>query len=240
MSVYPSLSRQVAPGPTQFINVGDIGNAGNGGQPNPPTIVPQYPGTFPRVNLNPKFKIGEYNNAEESYHFPRFFKAWEMQRNTNNPIGNYSASSVGLGVPGNAANGYNKATQGRIPMPWAPYNPRVLGVQGGDSQSYPYNENQTTVEGQLVLRQPYGFNVNMGEEQQIGAGMPVFTIEGTLGNTPIKLEGKRDSGLRADPGGGRAIPRQRGSNMGRLENKQMGDMIADGVQNEILRLRGPQ
>ena len=48
MSVYPSLSRQVAPGPTQFINVGDIGNAGNGGQPKPAT-TPE-PGTVLRAD----------------------------------------------------------------------------------------------------------------------------------------------------------------------------------------------
>lgn len=243
MSVYPSLSQSVGRGPVPYIHPTDIsiGNAGNGGQPNPPTIVPQMPGTFPRVNLNPKFKIGEYNNAEESYNFPRFTKYWEMQRNTNNPIGNYGASAMGLGVPGSAANGYNKATQGRTPMPWAPYNPRVLGVQGGFSQSYAYNENQTTLEGSLLLRQPLGFNVNMGEEQMIGAGMAVPTFQGTIGGMDVNIRATMDDGMKEATGGGRRVPKNltqpMGSNATAMYNDEIDSRVGEELELKLLRDR---
>lgn len=207
MSVYPSLARPHAPGLEPLINFDDgIGNSGNGGRPNNPTIPPQHPGTFPRVNLNPKFKIGEYNNAEESYHLPRLNEYWKNRRNTNNPIGNYDISNVGLGVPGNAGNGYNKATAARRPMPWTPYDPQSLGVRGGLSQTYPYNENAMTVEGSLKLREPFGFNINRGEQQRVGAGFPLFEIKGEAFGQKVNLALTQPSGYMDDPGGGRPIP----------------------------------
>lgn len=173
--------------PKPYVMATDVkaGNAGNGDRVNNPTIPPQYPGTFPRVNLNPQFQIGAYNNAEESYHYPRFNEYWKQQRNTNNPIGDYVTNgtegynyALGPGNPrlatvGNAETGSNTdfpIGAGKRPMPFAPYNPAVLGVQGGYSQSYPYNKNQTNLEGGVKRVWSLPFNVNEGEPVDIVPG----------------------------------------------------------------------
>lgn len=172
--------------PKPYVKATDTktGNAGNGDRPNNPTIPPQYPGSFPRVNLNPQFRIGEYNNAEESYHYPRFTEYWKQQKNSNNPIGEYVTNGTGgynyalgpgnpgLATVGNAENGSNTPYPlgaGKRPPPFAPYNPAVLGVQGGSSQSYPYNPNQTNLEGGVQRVWNYAFNVNEGEPVEIDA-----------------------------------------------------------------------
>ena len=152
-----------------------VGNAGSGGRPNPPTIVPQQPGSFPRVNLNPVFQIGAYNNAEESYHYPRFTEYWKQQHNTNNPV---RAAAMGKGVqggiPGNSGDGGNetKLGTGYGVRPWAPYDLGQLGVDSGISQSFPYNKNSTNLEGEVFRTWQFSDNMNFGEPNVILAGKP--------------------------------------------------------------------
>jgi len=200
------------------------GNAGNGDRVNNPTIPPQYPGTFPRVNLNPRFRIGEYNNAEESYHFPRFTEYWRQQQNTNNPIGDYAVNGTRgynyalgqmnprLTTVGNAANGGNTSYPlgaGHKPPPFAPYNPAVLGVQGGISQSYPYNPNQTNLEGGNTRVWPIPFNVNEGEPIDVDATMGLASdadiddyvdqLKREMGGGSVEVKVKREAmPLKAD------------------------------------------
>jgi len=136
-----------------------IGNSNNGGVTRGGNNVPQYPGSFPRVNLNPQFQIGAYNNAEESYNYPRFTKSWQQNYNTNNPIGLLDISRT----TGNAGNGSNRGglTPFNPPPLWGSYNLATLGVQGGPNQSEAYNPVQTNLEGgvQRTLQLP---NVNLG------------------------------------------------------------------------------
>ena len=149
------------------------GNSGNGGRPNPPTIVPQQPGSFPRVNLNPVFQIGDYNNAEESCHFPRFNEYWKQQYNTNNPIkATPGPKSKFGGLHGNAGEGNNGVGWGAGfgLRPWTPYDLKTLGVDSGISQSFPYNPNSTTLEGQLNRVWQFNQNINDGEPVTILGG----------------------------------------------------------------------
>ena len=136
-----------------------LGNANNGGNRFTAVQVPQFPGSFPRVNLNPQFQIGAYNNAEESYNFPRHTKYWNHDYNTNNPIGLNNISRT----LGNAGNGGNRGglTPFNPPILWGQYNLATLGVQGGPNQTFAYNPNQTNLEGgtKHVAQLP---NVNLG------------------------------------------------------------------------------
>ena len=163
-----------------------IGNAGNGGRPNTPTIPPQYPGSFPRVNLNPKFRIGAYNNAEESFHFPRFNPYWKNQFNTNNPINPKGWSNSQGPKIGSAGGGHNgtlayKVGAGYTTSGWGNYNLGQLGVFSGISQSFPYKKNSTTVEGSVQRVWQNGGNLNVGEQTQVLPG--IITKSGdTVGN----------------------------------------------------------
>jgi hypothetical protein len=151
-----------------------MGNAGNGGTPNPPTIVPQQPGSFPRVNLNPVFRIGAYNNAEESFNFPRHNEYWRQQYNTNNPIGAAEGTNNGYGGPmGNAGNGGNETYMfgaGYTPRNFAPYDLSQLGAVSGMSQTYAYNKNATHVEGGVERVWNFPTNLNMGQESEVLEG----------------------------------------------------------------------
>lgn len=152
------------------------GNAGNGGRPNTPTILPQYPGSFPRVNLNPKFRIGAYNNAEESFHFPRFNHYWKNQFNTNNPINPKGWSYTNGPKIGGSGNGNNgsltyQSGAGYKTSGWGKYSLGQLGVLSGISQSYPYNKNSTTVEGSLNRVWTNGDNLNIGDQTQVLPGV---------------------------------------------------------------------
>jgi hypothetical protein len=178
MNIQPGITVPVRGEPPLFLNK-SMGNAGNGGTPNPPTIVPQQPGSFPRVNLNPVFQLGAYNNAEESYNFPRFNEYWKQQYNTNNPIGAAEGSNNGYGGPmGNAANGGNDIYMfgsGYTPRPFAPYDLSQLGARSGVSQSYPYNKNATNLEGGNERVWKWPFNLNIGESIEVAAGAPLPT-----------------------------------------------------------------
>jgi hypothetical protein len=149
----------------------DIGNAGNGGQPNPPTIPNQQPGTFPRVNLSKEFVIGGYNNQLESFHFPRFTKSWEDKFYSNNPIGFQSWTDAPGGPVGLQGNGNNQNGAGYTPSSWAPYNVASLGAIAGNSQSYPYNKNALNPDGGVQNAWNFTDNVNEGEEQDVVLGV---------------------------------------------------------------------
>jgi len=151
-----------------------IGNAGNGGAPNPPTIPNQHPGTFPRVNLHPVFRIGAYNNAEESFRSTTLNpEYWKKQYNTNNPIGFQEWGPEPGGKTGNAGNGDNKNGGpfgcGYRPTPWAPYDVASLGARAGTSQSYPYNANALHVDGGNDHSWNFSNNVNRGNPQDYGS-----------------------------------------------------------------------
>jgi hypothetical protein len=159
------------------------GNAGNGGRPNTPTIPPQRPGTFPRVNLNPQFQIGAYNNAMESFHHPRFNEYWKHQFNTNNTINPKGWSYTGglkLGGSGGGNSGSSpyKAGAGYTTKPWDKYDLKQLGVYSGISQSYPYNRNSTSLEGGVQRVWTNGQNVNTGEESQVLPGLIIIDPDG--------------------------------------------------------------
>lgn len=195
MNIQPGITVPVAPGPSQRIFPTNVrqGNAGNGGNPNPPTIVPQFPGTFPRVNLNPEFVIGGYNNAEESYHYPRFEEYWNDYYYSNNPVGAAEGPSAGYGGPmGNAGNGSNKTYafgSGYAPMEWTPYKLEQLGNQGGYSQSYPYNKNQTNLEGGNNRVWDYVWNVNVGDQTEVSAGTALAGAQAFLAAQRMFAEG---------------------------------------------------
>ena len=164
----------------QFKIQNRLGNAGNGGRPNPPTIVPQHPGSFPRVNLHPQFHLGAYNNAERpNAEVNRFNRYWTQQYNTNNPIGVTKAGTSEFGgVPGNAGNGDNDHSSwgaGYKQLPWIKPLAPQLGVLAGISDSFPYNPNSTSLDGQLNRVWQFGDNVNMGEPTEVVPGMPELT-----------------------------------------------------------------
>lgn len=156
--------------PQPFFITG-LGNAAIGGAPNKPFSVDQYPGTFPRVNLNPQFKIGAYNNAEApSFQLERFNEPWKMRRNTNNPIGVNSLVTK----MGNAQNGDNQAKgsgAGKKPHQWSPYQIGSLGVRAGYDQSTPYDRNAMSLDGGVRNVWQFTSNVNMGEQMEIGQGI---------------------------------------------------------------------
>ena len=158
-----------------------MGNAGNGGRPNPPTIVPQQPGSFPRVNLHPQFRIGAYNNAEESFRSTtQMNEYWKQYKNTNNPIGAADAGISDFGGPlGNAGNGDNQYAYGAgyKSRPWTPYKLQSLGVDSGISQSFPYNTNATNLEGGVNRVWQYGSNLNEGEDLEVLAGKARHDVE---------------------------------------------------------------
>ena len=164
------------------------GNAGNGGRPNIPTLIPQQPGSFPRVNLTPQFQIGAYNNAQESFHFPRFNQYWKNQFNTNNPINPKGWSythglKVGGSGGGNNGSSPYRAGAGYTTKGWDNYDMSQLGVDSGISQSFPYNRNSTSLEGGVRRVWPDGSNLNTGEESQVLPG----TI--TIGNANYNIVG---------------------------------------------------
>jgi hypothetical protein len=49
-----------------------MGNAGDGGRPNPPTIPNNPSGMRPHIIFSTDFVIGGYNNHLEYFHFSRF------------------------------------------------------------------------------------------------------------------------------------------------------------------------
>ncbi len=181
MFIQPGITVPVAPGPTARIFPTNVrqGNAGNGGQPNPPTIVPQEPGTFPNrsplMDNDPPFVIGAYNNSAESFVSPtRYEKYWNSNYYSNNPVGAAEGPTAGYGGPqGNAGDGSNQVYAfgaGYTPRAWSPYDLSQLGVQSGISQSYPYNRNQISLEGGNDLVWDYEWNVNIGEMTDVQSG----------------------------------------------------------------------
>ena len=65
-----------------------MGNAGNGERPNPPTIPNNPTGMRPRVNFSKEFFIGGYNNNLESFVSPtNFNESWKDYFYSNNSIG---------------------------------------------------------------------------------------------------------------------------------------------------------
>jgi|DEB0MinimDraft_6_1074348.scaffolds.fasta_scaffold06499_2 hypothetical protein len=140
-----------------FFNT-SIGNAGQGGAPNRPFLIPQYPGSMPRVNLNPQFQLGEYNNAEESYNFPRFNNYWEQpNQSTYNPIDQKDVTTK----IGNAGNGDNQAKgmgAGKRPMAFE------------NSVPNQYSRLTQNVEGCNKYVWPLGGNINLGEPIDIASG----------------------------------------------------------------------
>ena len=124
-----------------------MGNAGNGSNPNPPTIPENPSTTMPRVNLSKEFVIGGYNNHLESFNFPQFSKTWEDNYYSNNPIGITKWTDDPGGLIGVAGNGDNQNGAGYSPNDWSPYNVQSLEVAAGSSQSYPYNENDIYLDG---------------------------------------------------------------------------------------------
>jgi len=167
-----------------------VGNAAVGGAPNKPFLAEQYPGTFPRVNLNPQFKLGAYNNAHESYNFPRFNKYWEQpNQSTYNPV---KPNQVNTTHMGNAGNGDNKHGRGAgyTPSPYSPYDISSLGSRAGYSQTFPYDSNSMTVEGSTKQVWKLGFNVNEGEPIDIASGeaQVVQDLLMEMKDEPIKME----------------------------------------------------
>jgi len=176
MNIQPGITVPVR-GEQPIFFTKSMGNAGNGGTPNPPTIVPQQPGSFPRVNLHPVFQIGAYNNAEESYNFPRFTEYWKQQYNTNNPVGAAEGTNNGYGGPmGNAANGGNDRYMfgaGYTPRSFTPYDLSQLGARSGISQSYPYNKNAMSIDGCNERVWQFPTNLNIGQASEVVAGEPL-------------------------------------------------------------------
>tara|TARA_B110000967_G_scaffold28056_1_gene26052 strand:+ start:1539 stop:2135 length:597 start_codon:yes stop_codon:yes gene_type:complete len=148
-----------------------MGNAGNGGQPNPPTIPNNPTGMRPRVNFSREFIIGGYNNNLESYVSPTTFNdSWKDNFYANNPIGigkKFSSPGGGVGVAGD---GGNQGGAGYTPNRWSPYDVSVLGVSGGTSQSFPYNDNDIYLDGGVRRVWSLQNNINEGAEQDVVNG----------------------------------------------------------------------
>tara|TARA_R110000803_G_scaffold52584_3_gene108180 strand:+ start:1223 stop:1846 length:624 start_codon:yes stop_codon:yes gene_type:complete len=139
------------------------GNSGNGGRPSVPTLIPQQPGSFPRVNLNPQFRLGGYNNAEKSFSFPIFNEYWKNQFNTNNPInpqGFGTTTGLKMGFAGHSNNGSSNYKL----APGAGYN--VKSWEG----SHSYNRNSENLPGIINYVWTDGMNLNSGQESQVLPG----------------------------------------------------------------------
>lgn len=163
--------------PTAYF-IDEIGNAGNGGTPNPPTIPNQKPGTF--HNQDPNFVIGRYNNQLESYHFPRFTQYWKNpNQKMQNPVDPFSIAGTDVtankfgGPLGNAGDGGNNLYFGAgfTPSPFAPYDISQLGGRAGVSQTFPYNQRAVNLEGVLLRPAVYStMNVNEGVQGDVETG----------------------------------------------------------------------
>jgi hypothetical protein len=148
-----------------------MGNAGNGGRPNPPTIPNNPTGMRPRVNFSKEFIIGGYNNNLESFVSPtNFNKYWNNNFNTNNPIGLGKKFSTPGGAVGVAGNGSNQGGAGYSPNRWSPYDVSSLGVSGGTSQSFPYNPNDIYIDGGVRRVWSLQNNINDGSPQDVVNG----------------------------------------------------------------------
>ena len=93
---------------------------------------------------------------------------------------------------GNAGNGDNQVKAfgfGYTPMPWSPYNLGDLGNQGGYSQSYPYNKNQTNLEGGVNRVWDYVWNVNVGDQSEVSAGTALAGAQAFLQAQRMFAEG---------------------------------------------------
>ena len=148
-----------------------MGNAGNGGQPNPPTIPDNPTGMRPRVNFSKEFIIGGYNNQLESYvSSTNFNKYWTDNFYSNNPIGIGKKITSPGGLVGVAGNGDNQNGAGYTPNRWSPYDVSSLGVSGGTSQTYPYNDNDIYLDGGVRRVWSLQDNINEGAEQDVVNG----------------------------------------------------------------------
>jgi len=141
------------------------GNAGNGGNPGTGVIIPQYPGSFPRVNLNPVFRLGAYNNAEESYHFPRHNRYWKDYQNTNNPVkAAYTGKPAFGGTVGMAGDGSNEHSigAGYGVKPWIHNAQAQAGVSSF--------KNSANLAGVTDLTWQLSHNINVGDPTEILPG----------------------------------------------------------------------
>ncbi len=150
-----------------------MGNAGNGGKPNPPTIPDNPTGMRPRVNFSKDFIIGGYNNNLESYVSPtNFNQYWNDNFYSNNPIGIGKKWTSPGGLVGLGGNGNNQGGAGFTPNRWSPYDVSSLGVSGGTSQTYPYNDNDIYIDGGSRRVWSLQDNINEGVEQNVQSAEP--------------------------------------------------------------------
>ena len=173
-----------------------MGNAGNGGRPNPPTIPLNPPASRPRVDLSKDFVIGGYNNQLESFNFPRFSKTWDDKVYSNNPVGFSGWKGAVGGDTGVAGNGDNQNGAGYTPSPWSPYRVESLGVSGGSSQSYPYNKNDLFLDGGTQRVWNNMDNVNEGEPQSVQNGVTPLPSVIEVQAFVAKLKKELDDGNR--------------------------------------------
>ena len=156
LKAYSNMNIPIHPEPHISIETG-IGNASTGGAPNRPFQVAQKQVYLPRY-------------AEESYNFPRFNAFWKQpNQSTYNPIRPTQVNSHHIGNSGNGDN-QNPVGAGKTPMAWSPYDLGSLGSRGGPSQTFPYDRNSMTVEGNTRQVWKLGFNVNEGESIDIASG----------------------------------------------------------------------
>lgn len=200
----------VNPKPQMFFDTG-IGTMGDGIRALHPTIPPQYPGSFPRVNLFPKFQIGGYNNAEQSFHEPRFEEYWKDNYYSNNPVGTTSWDNTPGGIVGNAANGQPNGP-GYGPNPWSPYNLNDLGVRGGPSQSQPYALQPINLEGGVQHTWNFMNNINQGEGVNV-VPPPSYVVVDDDGR--ISTEERREAYTQRDPVTGKQTAATPGSSVPR-------------------------
>jgi hypothetical protein len=179
------------PEPQPFFQTG-IGNAATGGAPNRPFLIPQYPDSMPRVNLNPQFQLGAYNNAEESYNFPRFNNYWEqLNQSTYNPIDQTDVTTK-IGNSGNGDNQGKGVGAGKRPMSFE------VGVP------FAYSRLEQNLEGCNKYSWKLGFNVNEGEPIDIASGEAEAMIQelidemGGIKKEGIKKEGVKKEGVKKE------------------------------------------
>ena len=141
------------------------GNAGNGGQPNRPTLVNQRCGT-PAPNLFPSFKTTPYNNSATPDTFPLFNT---FVQNTVNPIGRTNHAPH-QGNFGNAGNGNNQSGAGYKPLPM---NHRLsqLGAISGKNQTFPYLTSQLYADGMVNFHHPVYYGVKQGDPETYSQGI---------------------------------------------------------------------